>query len=109
MASDAAKNRMTTLTRIGDTESVIYRPAAGGATTISAVVDRGPHEPVMNGIAPRLVVMVLNDADDGIDAASLDVGADMCDVAERIGGSAVSRGIQLIISQDPDWLKLAIV
>jgi hypothetical protein len=38
----------------------------------------------------------------------MDAGADRIEAAERIGGTATARGIQRVISQDADWLTLAV-
>jgi hypothetical protein len=96
--------------RLGLTETVIYRPDGGAALTIQATVDRGSPEAFMQGqTSPGLTVCVLNDAALGIDAETLDVGADRIDVAKRVGVTAEARGIQQVVSQDSDFLTLAVM
>jgi len=100
---------MTILGRLGLTETVNYKPAAGEAVEIVACVDRAGIIAVQEGRAPECQVCVLNDADEGIDAANMDVGADGIDLPDRVGGTAVARGIQRIVSQDADFLTLAVM
>jgi hypothetical protein len=100
---------MAMLKSLDLTETVSYLVAGEDARSIHATVDRGGAEPIMQGQAPGIQIAVLNDASVGIDAATLDVGTDRIEVAERIGGTAKARGIQRIISQDVDFLTLAVL
>ncbi len=109
MATDRAIRQLAMLHGLGLTENVSYLIAGEDARTIQATVDRGGMEAYMQGMAPGITAAVLNDASAGIDAATLDVGTDRLEVAERIGGEAKARGIQRIISQDADWLVLAVM
>ena len=65
-------------------------------------------QPFGNGVAPSFVVEVLNDATLGIASALIDVGNDGLDIAERIGKTAATRGIQSMPDHDGDWLTLHI-
>jgi len=111
MASDRAKRELAAWVRQGQTESCLYRPGRDDLPqrTIAVTVDRGGPEPFGQGQAPGFAVTVLNDATDGIPAATLDVGADRIDVAERVGGTPSPRGVQRIASQDADWLVLDVM
>lgn len=109
MASDRAKREMTRLAAQGQTENVGYVASGQDVRTIQATVDRGAAEPLMQGQAFGVQVAVLNDALLGIDAVTMDVGSDRIELAERVGGTAKTRGIQRIVSQDADFLTLAVM
>ena len=109
MASDMATQMMAMHKQLGQTETVTYLTAGQDARAIDAIVDRGGMEAYMQGMAPGMTISVLNDPVSGIDAANLDVGADRIEAAEKIGGTAAARGIQRVISQDADWLTLAVM
>jgi hypothetical protein len=113
MASNLAKLMLALWQRQGQTEQVTYRPAKTGqaAREITVLVERPGAEPVMNGRAPGFRVTALNDEQVGIPSApSLsDVGRDTLDVAERLGGTAVARGVQRFVEQDPDWVVVEIM
>ena len=109
MASDMAIRMMAMHQQLGQTETVSYLVTGQDARAIQAIIDRGGMEAYMQGMAPGMTISVLNDASAGIDAANLDVGADRIEAAERVGGTATARGIQRVISQDADWLTLAVM
>jgi hypothetical protein len=108
MASDRAKREMARLEALGLTETVSYMTGNEDARAISACVDRQAATPMMQGVVFENQVCVLNDPLLGIDAANMDVGSDRIELAERVGGTAKARGIQRIISQDADFLTLAV-
>ena len=108
MASEQAKRQLTRMQELGLTESLAYRPKVGASRTIVAVVDRQLPAEVMHALAPGMVVTALNDATLGIVPASLDVGADSIDLAERFGGTAAARGIQAVTNQDSDWISFTV-
>ena len=109
MASDRAIRQMTMLQRLDLTETLMYRPAGGAGRSIVTLIDRDEPQTFMQGVAAGMRINVLNDAALGIDAAAMNVGADRIDVAERIGGPVKSRAIQRPISQDADFLVLAVL
>ncbi len=112
MASDRAKREMASFTRLGETESVVYTPAAQGATprTIDALVDRqipsdvpGSHQG--SGVTH---LAVLNDTVLGITATEADRGNDTISVAIHAGGAAVARTLGRIVSQDVDFVTFEV-
>ncbi len=110
MASDRAKRELAAYKRQGQTETIVFRPAAGDAVERDALVNRGPFEQIFENMkAPMCKVTLLNDADEGIDAVTLDRGADNIDVAEVVGREATTRGIQQLAEQDSDWLTLDVI
>jgi hypothetical protein len=111
MASDTAKAEMSGLTDLGRTESLTYRPAAGGSRAISGVVERKTPEPYGRAAAAAVIqITVLNDATYGIDDGELTLGSDRIDVAERVGGAAAARSIHRLVGEecDEDFLKIEV-
>lgn len=117
MASDRAKRTLAAFKRQGQTETVTYRPGravlANRSTrqaTIDVLVDRLAPEIELQAGHPVFHVTALNDADCGIpsDPALSDRQSDKVDVAERIGGAPIPRGMPRFVSQDPDWVTLEV-
>jgi len=94
----------------GLTETVTYRPAAGGSREIVAVVDRdAPSEPAGNSaVVLPLRLTVLNDASLGVCATEVDRGGDGFDVPELPGRPATSRLLVRVDSADDSWLVLTV-
>ena len=99
---------MAMLNRLGQTETLVYRPDGGDGIEIQATVDRGVPVATMNARTLETQITVLNDASAGIAATTLNVGSDEIDLAERVGGTAASRGVQKLVSQDDDFLTLVV-
>jgi hypothetical protein len=104
MASDLAKAMMSAWERSGWTEKVVYRPSKPGLQVreILAVVDRQGPDAVMNEKAFKCHVTTLNDDRLGVpsDPRLSDAKKDGLDVADRIGGPLVRRGIhQFVLSE----------
>jgi hypothetical protein len=88
------------------TESLTYRPSGGAAVVIDALVSRKPPETFQSGAAPIIHVTVLNDSSLGISTATLKPGVDGLDVAEKLGGTPVTRIIAETVSQDPEFVEV---
>jgi hypothetical protein len=113
MASEAAKRHMVQAARRGMTETVLFHPGNLAGRSIQARVTRQVPDDLMHGSAPRLILTILNDAtvgvgSVGIDAKTLDRGADRISVSERVGGNPRRRQIVTILEQDDDWLRLEV-
>ena len=112
MATERAERILAAWLSEGQTEEAVYRPALDGldARTITVVVHREAVEPLGHGRAMRFRVTAINDAELGIpaDPSLSDVGADRIDVAERLGGTAVSRGFQRFVNQDEDFVVVEV-
>lgn len=79
-------------------EPIVFKPRAGRARTIMAIVDRNPSQRIGNGVlyAPSVQIEVLNDQNDGIWSGELDgSGADKCEIAVRVGASPQVLGVYL--------------
>ena len=90
---------------------VIYRPAAGVARTIKAIIRQKP--PSQLGSATKAsstftTALVLNDSTTGISSAELDRGGDKIDIETRIGKDAAARPIKGIIFHNAAVMKLEI-
>lgn len=113
MATDRGKKQMAIWERLGWTEKVLYRPAKSGlrAREITVLVERAGSETVMSGKAPAFRVTALNDELDGIPSnpAISDAGGDRIDVAERLGGPRVTRGLQRFTDQDVDFVTVEVL
>lgn len=82
-------------------EAVVYQPRTGAPRPIQATVIRNP--PASNNlsgqdVAPRMTVLVSNDAATGISSTELDTGGDKILVAYRKGTTAQAYAI----SWNPD-------
>ena len=104
----AAERQFDHLKAQGRTEQVTYRPDGGDAREITALVDREPRDETLNASVPVIRLTVLNDATKGITPAELDLGADRISVAEKIGGTAISRNISQIAAQDAEFLTIEV-
>jgi len=113
VASERARRALAAYVRQGQTEPAIYRPARDElpARTLDVLVDRNPGETIQQGRAVGFRVTALNDELLGIPSNPLlsDLGADRIDLAERIGGTAVSRSIQQLAEHDADWVTLDVI
>ena len=108
MASDRAKRQLAAWKRQGRTETVIYRPESGRPRRIDAVVFRTGRVEENGGWVQTMRVKVLLDEQLGIAARQLDSGADQLDVADRVGGEAVTRRVGRIAGQDVDWITIEV-
>jgi len=108
MTTAAAIRQIAQMARLGQTENVVYRPAAGGRRSVLAMVVRRPPAPEMSGASAVIEVTVLNDASAGISAAELN-GRDTLEVAERLGGATQARMIaDKVLSQDPEFVTVEV-
>ncbi len=81
-------------------EDIVYKSRDGRPRHISAIVDRNPPEAlaeIENGVAPRLVIMVANDEQDGI-ASHLWSRGDQVQVKVRINDPVEWRTIVDILA-----------
>lgn len=88
---------------------VYFAGGVGDGVTRTAIVTRtGPAGlPGLPGVrAERLLVSVLNDADDGISSDAIDTGLDLIAVAARIGGTIKPRRILKIDELDAGMMTL---
>lgn len=95
-----------------DVEEIEYYNAAGDdARTINAIIERNPPgAPVGDGggLAPDLVVIVANDATNGIASTEINLGGDQLKLAVRHGKTAELREIAQIRRQDGGMLELEV-
>jgi len=97
-------------------ESLTYRPRAGAARTILAVVERDPPERLPDGGMGKVIVIhvanqataVADDEYGGISLDELDTGGDKVDVPVRVGQTAQTRTIVRLIEQDGGMLALEV-
>lgn len=92
-------------------ETVVYRPKTGATRSIQAVVDRDP--PAFLAEAAGFLVngchvIVRNSVTAGMAASELLVGGDRLDVADRPGGTLITRTVTRIVQQDAGVLRLEI-
>ena len=106
--SALAIRQMTEYERMGLTETVVYHPYDGKARSIDALVNRDQMMDALNTQMVEVHVTVMNDQIYGIVPHLMDRGADQLEVAERHGGDLETREIQRIISQDEEWVTLAV-
>ena len=109
MASDTAIRQMAEYKTMGWTELVTYHPYNKKAKTIDALIDRGQVMDAMNALVNEINISVLNDELIGIAPQLMDRGADQIEVSERHGSVLETRQIQRIVSQNEDWVVLAIM
>jgi len=108
MATASAQFTMQSLAAAGRSESVVYRPSAGEARTIEAIVERAGREAARGGAVPRMVVTVVNDATIGITPDEIDSGGDRLDVAEHLGDAAGWLQITEVMAENIDFITLAV-
>jgi hypothetical protein len=90
-------------------EAVTYLPSGGGSREIIAVVDREPPEELTGGgHAPKVIISVANDSDDGISSSEINKSKDKVELSVRIGETAQQRLITSIISQDAGMMMLGV-
>jgi len=89
------------------TETVVYRPAAGGTRSVQALVER-PGRQRQDGLppVPTFAVTVLNDATVGVTPAEVNSGGDTIDLAEFPGGTGVARQVLDARADDANWTTL---
>ena len=109
MASERASREMDAYQRQNQTETVVYRPYAGGTRSVPALVDRwGRQAQAGMPAAPGFLVTVLNDATAGVAATEVNTGGDRIDVAEFHGGTPITRQILGMTAEDGDWTELSV-
>lgn len=109
MSSATAIRQMAEYKTMGWTELVTYHPYNHKAKTIDALIDRGQVANEMNILVDEVTITVLNDEIEGIAPQLMDRGADQIDVAARHGAALQNREIQRIVSQNEDWVTLAVI
>lgn len=97
-------------------EDVVYTPRGGTARTIVAVVERSRPDAIPGasaGMSPSLVIRAMNrataKADDGyggVLASAVDKGGDTVALAVVQGGTAQTRRIAAVVSQDEAMIGL---
>ena len=112
MASDRAKRTMTTCLRLGQAETLTYRPAGGTARSVPAMVDRPGREEQGGVASPAIQATLLNDAALGVTppgvTGGVNTGGDEIDVAEWPGGTAVRRQIVRVAEADTDFVRVEV-
>ena len=93
-------------------EPVTYHPKGGSTRDIIAIVDRDPVASITglpHGNSPRMLVIVKNDADDGISSSEVNAGGnDKIALSVRIGQAAVQRGIRSVVWNDVGMMHLEV-
>jgi len=108
MADDRTKSQYAHMLANGAAEEIAFRPSGGEARTITAVVERHAAAMHLNAPAARMTITAMNDATEGIDAASLDCGKDQVQVAARGGGTAEWRYALEIVESDAETVTMAV-
>lgn len=92
-------------------ETVVYRPKAGTARAITAIVDRNPPEAANEAGAMnqnRFVVCVKDDELDGVGIRELNTGGDAFDIEKRRGEAASTMYVSKLLNQDGGYLELEV-
>lgn len=91
------------------TEWITYHPRSAAARRIQAVISRMDPEAlpgVSGGSRPRLEVLVLNDADNGVASETIDTGGDHLDAALLVGETPRRLRVTEIINHDAGTMLL---
>ncbi len=92
-------------------EAVTYYPKGGGTRDIVGVVDRNPVGAITgspHGNTPRMMVIVKNDASDGISSSEVNTGGDKINLDVRIGESEQQRRITSLVWHDYGMMHLEV-
>lgn len=102
--------QLARLKTLGETETLVYKPENRPKRSIDCLVDRpGPAEtPAGSAARQEILVTALNDQVNGIDPATLNCNADRITVAGRLGADGVDRRILRVVSQDKDFVTVAV-
>ena len=108
MASDQAKRQMATMKDLGEAETLPLHPKGRPARSVSGLVERGGNAQAGQAVRPEITITMLNDPIEGYPSSAANLNADAIEVAARLGGTAVERRILRIVSEDQDWITVAV-
>lgn len=109
MFDDTLKAAASSFMLLPGAETIIYRPRTGSARAISAVISRNDAEPlpgVAGGSRPRLELLVMNDAINGISSATIDTGGDSVDAALVVDETPKRLRITEVLDHDAGLMLL---
>ncbi len=92
-------------------EPVTYHPKGGSTRGIIAIVDRNPVASITglpHGNTPKMLIIVKNDADDGISSSEVNAGGDKIALSVRIGETAQQRRITSVVWNDIGMMHLEV-
>lgn len=92
-------------------EPVTYHPKGGSTRDIIAIIDRNPVASIRglpHGNTERALIIVKNDADDGISSSEVNTGGDKIAYNVRIGQTEQQRGIRSIVWNDVGMMHLEV-